>query len=42
MGPDLGDAAPDVAVLDARGREIELSALWRERPTVLAFLRHYG
>ena len=42
MGPHPGDRAPDAAVLDAHGREVQLSALWRERPTVLAFLRHYG
>jgi hypothetical protein len=37
-----GGAAPDAMVLDGSGREIRLSRYWRERPAVLAFLRHFG
>jgi|GEM_PF-2903623 peroxiredoxin len=40
--PEVGDRAPDHAVLDAGGREVMLSSFWRERPVVAAFLRHYG
>jgi peroxiredoxin len=39
---EVGDPAPDPEVLDALDRRVRLSALWAERPAVLAFLRHYG
>lgn len=29
-------------VLDADGREVTLAQLWRDRPAVLVWLRHYG
>ena len=32
----------DVAALDLDGREVRLGSLWRERPVVLVFLRHFG
>lgn len=38
----LGEPAPDVPVLDQEGREVRLSSFWRDRPAVLAFLRHFG
>ncbi len=42
-GPiEVGQRAPDPSVLDAGGREVPLSTFWRERPVVLAFLRHFG
>jgi hypothetical protein len=37
-----GDPAPDVPVVDAAGEHFQLAALWRDRPLVLGFLRHYG
>jgi hypothetical protein len=40
--PEVGDRAPDPTVLDLRGREVALSSLWTDRPTVAVFLRHYG
>ena len=39
---EIGDNAPDPLVLDASGSEIALSSFWRERPAILAFLRHFG
>lgn len=27
---------------DADGREVRLGELWRERPAVLVWIRHYG
>jgi peroxiredoxin len=39
---EKGDAAPDVTLRDATGTLQRLSELWRERPLVLAFLRHFG
>jgi peroxiredoxin len=38
----LGDKAPDVVLSDSNGDEVRLSSLWRERPLVLVFLRHFG
>jgi hypothetical protein len=38
----VGDPAPDLVLLDAAEREVRLSALWRERPLALIFLRHFG
>lgn len=37
-----GDAAPDVVVYDTGGAVVSTCALWRDRPVVLAFLRHFG
>lgn len=37
-----GDRAPDVTVLDAQGRPVALSEIWRRGPVVLTFLRHFG
>lgn len=38
----VGDAAPDLVLLDADERPVFLSALWKERPLALIFLRHFG
>ena len=32
----------DAVVQDVDGREVRLGDLWRERPAVLVFVRHYG
>ena len=32
----------DLIVEDTEGREVRLGDLWRERPAVLVFVRHYG
>ncbi len=37
-----GDPAPEVTIEDAAGEPLALSALWRERPALVVFLRHYG
>lgn len=34
--------AADVTLRDGTGAPVRLSALWRERPTVFLFLRHFG
>ena len=31
-----------LTVLDERGSSVALGSLWRERPTVLIFVRHFG
>jgi peroxiredoxin len=34
--------APDLALLDIAGKPVKLSSLWKKRPLVLAFTRHFG
>ena len=36
------DDLAKLTVLDDAGTRIELGTLWRDKPTVLAFLRHFG
>jgi len=38
----VDDAAPSIPVTDAEGNDIQLSALWSDKPVVLTFLRHFG
>ena len=38
----VGDAAPDLVLLDAEERPVSLSALWKQGPLALIFLRHFG
>jgi hypothetical protein len=35
---ELGEAK----VKDVEGRDVRLGDLWRDRPVVLVFVRHYG
>jgi peroxiredoxin len=37
-----GDAAPDQTLVDDQGTTMHLSDLWRQRPLVLLFVRHFG
>lgn len=37
----VGDAAPD-AELQSETGPVRLSDYWREQPTVLVFVRHFG
>jgi peroxiredoxin len=39
---EVGDKAPEATLRSARGDEVTLSSLWRERALVLVFLRHFG
>ena len=34
--------APDVELRDTAGRPVRLAALWRDRPLLVSFLRHFG
>jgi peroxiredoxin len=38
----FNDPAPDVQLLGADGKPIQLSLLWRDKVLVLAFTRHFG
>jgi len=38
---DANDLAA-VSVKDTLGRDVRLGDLWRDKPAVLVFLRHYG
>ncbi|MCH7727375.1 MAG: redoxin domain-containing protein [Planctomycetes bacterium] len=42
MPLSIGDPAPDVELPDDDGDDVRLSSLWRHRPLLLFFLRHYG
>lgn len=39
---NFNDPAPDMEVLDVKGKTVRLSGLWAKRPLVLAFTRHFG
>ena len=36
------DDLAKMTVLDAAGAKVELGTLWRDKPAVLVFLRHFG
>ncbi len=38
----FNDRAPDLELLDADGKPVRLSALWKKQAIVLAFPRHFG
>jgi peroxiredoxin len=39
---NFNDPAPDVELRTADGAALQLSSLWRQQPTILAFTRHFG
>jgi peroxiredoxin len=42
LPPQIGDRAPDATLADHDGAPVVLSSLWRERPLLLLFWRHFG
>jgi hypothetical protein len=42
MTAEPAPALADLVLPDDAGRPVRLGDTWRERPVVLAFLRHYG
>lgn len=43
MNLNPGDSAPDLTLeRGGDGTPVVLSELWREKPLVIAFLRHFG
>jgi peroxiredoxin len=42
LPPQVGDAAPDLRLLDTTGVDVSLSRSWSDRPALLIFWRHYG
>jgi peroxiredoxin len=42
LPPQVGDPAPDATLADHGGAPTSLSSLWRERPLLLLFWRHFG
>jgi hypothetical protein len=32
----------ELSVQDSRGEPVALASLWRDKPAVLAFVRHFG
>jgi peroxiredoxin len=39
---NFNDPAPDLELLDIKGKSVRLSSLWAKRPLVLALTRHFG
>jgi peroxiredoxin len=37
-----GEHAPELTLTNVHSEPVALSALWRERPILLTFLRHFG
>jgi hypothetical protein len=42
MGVNVARALAPLSALDERAEPVVLGTLWRERPVVLAFVRHFG
>jgi hypothetical protein len=40
--PERADALAGIVLPDQDGTEVRLGELWRERPAVMVWLRHYG
>jgi hypothetical protein len=40
--PDVDAALAGIELRDADERAVRLGDLWRERPVVLVFIRHFG
>jgi peroxiredoxin len=38
----VDDTAPDVRLVDHDGQTIAMTSLWKLRPRVLLFVRHFG
>lgn len=38
----LNQQLAKLTALDPDGQPVELGSLWRDRPVVLAFVRHFG
>lgn len=38
----FNDAAPSLELLNAEGRPVKLSSLWKKQAVILAFARHFG
>ncbi len=36
------DGLAEMTVLDQRGEKVALGTLWKDKPAVLAFVRHFG
>jgi len=32
----------DLTVLDRQGEKVALGSLWKDKPAILAFVRHFG
>lgn len=42
LPPQVGDPAPDRALLDQHGDPVRLSAYWADHPALVVFWRHFG
>jgi peroxiredoxin len=39
---NFNNSAPDLKLLDITGKPVRLSSLWKKKPLLLAFTRHFG
>ena len=39
---NFNSPAPDLVLSDIEGKPVQLSSLWKEKPLLLAFTRHFG
>lgn len=42
LPPQVGDAAPDVELLDFEGKQRHISEFWSDKPALILFWRHQG
>ena len=40
--PEHAGELEDIVLKDQNGADVRLGDMWRDRPAVLVFLRHYG
>jgi len=38
----VGDTVPEATLLNESGQKVTLSSFWQQKPTLFAFIRHYG
>jgi peroxiredoxin len=39
---NMGDIAPDISFQTGADEVVQLSSLWRDKPVLISFLRHFG
>jgi len=38
----IGEKAPNITVSDIHGQPVQLASYWKDGPTLMTFLRHFG
>ncbi len=42
MMDKIPEALPDIELLDEQGQSHKMAELWKDRPAVIHFVRHFG